>query len=462
MDFHDVGVDDILYQQHKVLTQWFPDLKKWMDEVPDPRSFCTYPVASLLSQGMFLFLSKDSSRNMANNRAAQGNFYKENFSRFFEGMEWAHFDTAEDLYRRIDKKDIEEVKAQMVRSLIEKKRITTFRGYYLVAIDATGVTSYDQKLAGAKLTYKTSKNGKTTYLNIVLEAKIVTPEGLSISIASEPLSNEEVEVYQKQDCELKAFKRIAAKIKRMFPRLPVCLLLDGLYSKEPLFSICKSNNWKYITVLKDGCLKSLQEDIKDTAETARIRFESIASVKQGKGVVYAESRYQCIEELQYKDYTVHWIEGVCPKPRVKEGQQVQMNRFVYLTNLPIERKRGESKRIFIKRIVKAGRLRWKIENEGFNTQKHKGYHLHHKFSEKSMEALHVYYILMQMAHIVNQIVEHSKSVVALLKRRRKLTIRYLWDRVRHVLESCLLHHDLLRMNKNRCQIRLAYKTNQLE
>ena len=31
----------------------------------------------------------------------------------------------------------------------------------------------------------------------------------------------------------------------------------------------------------------------------------------------------------------------------------------------------------IKEIVKAGRKRWKIENEGFNTQKNHGYEIHH-------------------------------------------------------------------------------------
>ena len=32
----------------------------------------------------------------------------------------------------------------------------------------------------------------------------------------------------KQDCEQKAFHRLAARIKQAFPRLPIMLLLDGV------------------------------------------------------------------------------------------------------------------------------------------------------------------------------------------------------------------------------------------
>ncbi len=130
-------------------------------------------------------MNGEASRNAANNRAEHGLYFKENFSRMFPGMEWAHFDTVDALLREIKWEELETQKAKMVRLLIEKKRLFAFKGYYLVAIDATGITSYDQQQCD-KLLYKKSKNGKVTYLNIMLEAKIVNPDGLSISIDSEP------------------------------------------------------------------------------------------------------------------------------------------------------------------------------------------------------------------------------------------------------------------------------------
>lgn len=421
------------------------------EDVADPRLFCKYSIGNLLSQGVFLFLSGEASRNGANNRAIHGPFYKENFSRLFGGMEWAHPDTADNLYRTINWEDVETVKTRMIRSLLSKKRINSFMGHFLVAIDATGMTSYDEQQR-EELVHKKSKGGKLTYLNIMLEAKIVTAEGLSISLASEPLSNQDIKDYQKQDCELKAFSRLAKKIKKLFPRLPICLLLDGLYPNETMFEVCEANRWKYIVNLKDGSLGNLQLDIQDTEQAKRIRFEQVVPVRQRKEVFYEMAQYECIEEgLNHKGHELYWVECYHPQFRRKPGRdKAELTRFTYLTNFKI----NKDKRI-IKAIVRAGRLRWKIENEGFNTQKNRGYYLHHKFSRYSVSTLYVYYILLQIAHLINQLVLHSKPVVALKDRYKKLSIRYLWERLRHVMEDTVLCRDRLHQIKTtRLQIRL--------
>lgn len=448
-----IPVADVIYEQHKVLYQWFPQLVGWMNEVPDPRKFHRYSVGNLLMEGLFLFLTGEASRNAANNRAAHGSYYQDNFRRLAEDLEWAHLDTVDDLLRMIQWTEVEEVKNKMIRRLIEKKRIASFYGRYLVAIDATGVSSYDQD-SGGTLLYRQTGSGHKTYLNIMLEAKLITPEGLAISLASEPLTNSEAAAYQKQDCELKAFKRLADKIKKNFPRLPVCLLLDGLYPNGPVFDICENKGWKYIAVLKDGSLKLLQEQIRDTEEAERLRFERPVVMRREGQTVYGNTRYQCIEGLQHDGHPLIWI--ACMEPPYYEqrhGQRQEEKHFIYVTNLALHQEKREKPGMIIK-IVQAGRLRWKIENEGFNSQKNQGYHLHHKFSRHSVATLQVYYMLLQIAHLINQLVQHSRPVVALLKCFPKLTYRYLWDKLRHGLEERLLNDERLRQNKARCQIRL--------
>lgn len=424
-----------------------------MKEVNDPRQFPTYSKENLLCQGLFLFLSQESSRNALNNRAQHGDCYKNNFSSLFGGMNWAHFDTVDDFLRMSNMEDVEKVKTKMIKSLIEKKRIISFYGRYPVVIDATGVTTYDEDPEG-NLLHRNSGTGKKTYLNIMLEAKIVTPEGLCLSIASEPLSNTEAESYQKQDCELKAFKRITEKIKQFFPRLPVCLLLDGLYANNTVFDICREYEWKYIVSLKDGSLANLQRTIADTEEAKRIRFERPV-IKKNKSANDDDSAYyQCIENLSHKGHLFNWIECIWP-PLVKNknGKEATPTHFVFLTNLPLHNDASQKPGIIVK-MVQAGRLRWKIENEGFNTQKNHGYHLHHKFSRHSVKTLHVYYILLQIAHLINQLVMHSKEIVVLMKKHPKLTIRYLWEKLRSILENNALSYQRLEQNKRNSQIRL--------
>jgi len=64
----------------------------------------------------------------------------------------------------------------------------------------------------------------------------------------------------KQDCELKAFKRLVVKIKQEFPQLPLMILLDGLYASGPIFDLCIEYDWDSMIVLKDKCLPSVWEE----------------------------------------------------------------------------------------------------------------------------------------------------------------------------------------------------------
>ena len=49
-------------------------------------------------------------------------------------------------------------------------------------------------------------------------------------------------------------------------------------------------------------------------------------------------------------------------------------------------------------------MRWKIENEGFNTQKNQGYYLEHLFS-KDYQGIKNHYYLIQIGHMISQILE---------------------------------------------------------
>ena len=43
----------------------------------------------------------------------------------------------------------------------------------------------------------------------------------------------------KQDCEIKAFIRLAGRIKKSFPRLPIMLLADSLYASKTVMDLCR-------------------------------------------------------------------------------------------------------------------------------------------------------------------------------------------------------------------------------
>jgi hypothetical protein len=96
----------------------------------------------------------------------------------------------------------------------------------------------------------------------MLEAILVFYNGLSLPLLSESLRYIEGDPDDhKQDCELKAFYRLAARIKAYFPRLPILLLLDGLYPNGPLMALCRKSQWQFMIVLPDKCLAAVWEEV---------------------------------------------------------------------------------------------------------------------------------------------------------------------------------------------------------
>ncbi|MHB1377718.1 MAG: hypothetical protein ACYCXB_09940 [Candidatus Humimicrobiaceae bacterium] len=94
-----------------------------------------------------------------------------------------------------------------------------------------------------------------------MEAKLVTGSGLAISVETEFICNSDGKT--KQDCELNAFYGMAKRLKKRFPQLRICLLLDSLYAAAPVMDILKEYKWKYITTFKEGlnALKDMKSSV---------------------------------------------------------------------------------------------------------------------------------------------------------------------------------------------------------
>ncbi len=118
----------------------------------------------------------------------------------------------------------------MTGTLIRKKVLYSYRVlgiYFIVAVDGTGTVNFDHRHCPHCLTR--THNGKTLYYHPVLEAKLLTSNGFAFSLMTEFIENPGDKV-TKQDCELKAFYRLAERLKIQFPRLPILLSLDGLFA----------------------------------------------------------------------------------------------------------------------------------------------------------------------------------------------------------------------------------------
>jgi len=399
----------LVYEVFKVISHHFPTLVDELSQIPEIRINPQYKMSEVVWAGICMFLFKSGSRNMYNNLLYEGKF-NENLQCFFS-MKSPHMDTVNGVFEKLDCKHLEQLKKRFFKLLLQRKVFHKwrFRGFFLIAIDGTGIASYKEKHCKDCLEKEFKKSGKKIYYHNVLEAKLVCSNGFSISIATEWIG-----LYAnkgtKQDCERKAFTRLAETLKKDYPRLQICLLCDGLYPYKGFFEICKDFKWPYIVTLKDKSLKSLWKRIKRTNRNGRIEKENL-----DENIIRHE--YQWIENEKYLEFPLNWVQFI--ETLINEEGKKDILRFVFLTNMAISYSE-------VIEIVTAGRLRWKIEKQGFDQQKNHGYNICHKYSRTNFTAMKNHYQCCQIAHLFNQLVELSDNYKELmLKTDTIIFLKYL-------------------------------------
>jgi hypothetical protein len=394
----------------KTIHHFFPDLASRLSSIDDPRLHFHYSIDEVIFAGIAMFLFKCGSRNVLDTFAKTSPKFKKNYRKAF-GRRLPDMDTVAIIFDQLLPSELERLKSELVSHLLEKKVFDKwrFQGNVVIAIDGTGIVSFDHEHCEHCIKKK-SKKGKTTWMHYVLEAKIVTDNGFSISLCTEWIENPGKE-YNKQDCERKAFERLARKLKENFPRLAICICADGLYPNNTFFGICHRYGWKYIVTLKDGNLKSLWKKI-------RLQNRQALVIPQDNNQK-PRQEFQWINNIEVNGYVHNWIElneSVTDKQKI-----VAKQRFVHLTNINITHQDAPG-------ISHAGRLRWKIENQGFDAQKNHGYNIGHKYCRKSYNGLKNFYQCCQIAHMFNQLTELSKTIQSLLIDKTSLT--FLWEYLR--------------------------------
>ena len=347
-----------------------------------------------------MFMFKRKSRNHTD-KSVRGNFEKNYFTLW--GLRLPIMETVDKFLRKLPPEELEKLKHKLVRSLIRRKTLEKwkFNNSYLVPVDGTGLMSFEEgPFEGCP--HKTSKNGKKIWAAYALEAKLCCSNGVSISLGTIWLDSSENIGDHKQDCELKAFKRLAVKLKKTCPRLPMVIVADSLYPNQACFDICKNNRWGYILTFKDGCLKSIQTEV----ALLRVLYENQKNKQENslfENKRIKKETFEFINGLGYQNkYKLNWLEYT-----KKAGNEIEQI-FTHVTNMHITKKN-------VRDISDNGRLRWVIENQGFNTQKNGGYDLQHKYSRKYYLAMQNYYHLLQIAHMIMQLVEKLKGTKQMLK-----------------------------------------------
>lgn len=384
----------VLREVVKIVRQYFPELIDKFEGLTDLRnqSYVTYQMKVIFIVRIMGLMCEIKSMNGITQEFNTEEAI-ENIAKLcgLELDEIPHHDTINDVFKKIKVEELEEIRKYMIVKMLRSKMIERYkvRGkYYHIVVDGTGLATSRKKYnKNCLVKNKTDKDGNEyqEYSTYVLEAKLVAGD-MVFSIGSEFVENEKEDV-EKQDCELNAFKRLAKKIKKEYPRLKIIIGADALYASKTVLDICKENEWKYIIRFKEGTIPTLYKE-----------FETIVAEDNES----RKEKYETVTKIEYQDYKINVIRYTDSK---KETE------FMYMTDLPITDKNIEN-------TIEVGRARWKIENEGFNIQKNGTFDIGHLYS-KNATAIKVHYILIQMTHIVRQLLEKGSKEIKELKLKIK-------------------------------------------
>jgi hypothetical protein len=232
----------------------------------------------------------------------------------------------------------------------------------------------------------------------MLCAAMVHPDQSEVFVVgTEPIQRQDGD--DKNDCERSAMKRLLSWMSTIYKNNKLLFLADSLYSTGPNIKQIRANNWDFIlgvkpdgnkhlfTIFNSGIHRGKQIPVytyKEDGETIELAFFNDASINES-----------------HPDERVNFLH--CKKTN-KKGK---VTMFSWVTSLPITRHN-------MLKLMKAGRARWKIENETFNTLKNQGYRFEHNYGHGHEHLSSVFSHIMFFAFLTDQIIQHSYRLFGLI------------------------------------------------
>lgn len=294
--------------------------------------------------------------------------------------------------------------ALLQRGHLEKYKV--LGGHLLVGLDGSEYFSSKRIYCGQCST-KTHRDESMSYTHTAVLPVLVSP-GIEHVISLAPEFIRPQDGAEKQDSETAAAKRWIKEHVQGFDGAKITVLGDDLYSRQPMVETCLEHELNFIFV----CLPSSHSELYEWVEY----LEGIGDVEHLEARGW-NGRYHEICQYRYCNRVplreelptvmVNWCEVFVT--RAADGKQMYHNAFI--THHPINEQS-------VAEIVRAGRARWKAENEGHNVLKTKGYHLEHNFGHGEKNLAAVLLVLNLLAFLFHTVLHLVDSTYQRMRKQR--------------------------------------------
>jgi len=233
-----------------------------------------------------------------------------------------------------------------------------FDDYILCSLD--GVHHFSSECIRCdKCTEYKKTNGKKEYRHYTLSSVIMYP-GKSVVF---PIAHEEIvrqDGSEKNDCEHNAAKRLLPRIAEILGDQKAVIVEDALSANGPHIKQVKACGFKYIISVKPKGNKTLFKQFEHAKARKEVKFLEIQSKDGLLHRFYYKNNLPLNET--HGDIRVNFLEYYQIDPTGKKPNR----HFCWITDFKLHARN-------VYKVMRAGRSRWKIENETFNTLKNQGY-----------------------------------------------------------------------------------------
>ena len=365
-----------------------------------------------LMSGLAIFGLKYASLLQFDRDARHKTLIRSNLKNLY-GIERAPSDTA--LRERLDEVDPSGLRRTFTRLFHVLQRgkglegFTCLGGHYLLSVDGTGYFS-SSKVHCDRCGEKHHRDGRITYYHQLLGAVLVHPAQREVfPLAPEPILKGDGA--RKNDCERNAAKRLLKDVRRAHPHLKLIAVEDGRASNGPHIELLKQLDMRFILGAKPGDHGHLFQWVETTPGTKVVERTDADGVRHRfrylNGAPLNDAHFEL--EVNFLEY---W-------ELKSNGKQ---RHFSWVTDLPIDE-------FNVFDLMRAGRARWRIENETFNTLKNQGYNFEHHFGHGKKHLATGFAHLMMLAFLIDQVQRRCCALFQAAQAKAGRA-RYFWEELR--------------------------------
>lgn len=338
--------------------------------------------------------------------------------------------------------------AQLQRGKVLEK-MTWLDGHYLLALDGTGIYT-SEKMGSDYCLRKRKRSGREEYYQQMFAGAFVHPEHSEV-IPTCPEMIIKQDGKSKNDCERNAAKRYLADFRREHPHLKTIVIEDGLASNAPHIRELEKHDLRYILGAKPKDHEYLYQLVDEAVATGDVTEFHLPSDKVGEHHCFRSLNNVALNKSSEDSLRVNFLEYW-----ETDDEGNVNNRFAWVTDIPISRKNAYE-------IMRAGRARWRIENETFNTLKNQGYNLEHNYGLGKKHLSAIFAHLMLLAFLVDQ-VQQLCCPLFQAARVKCGSMRYLWERIRGFFNEyiapsmeVILHYIVNGLPKHRKRVEVPWE-----